>query len=78
MSNYEIDGPPLRSMECVSTNDIHINDAETICKNKMCEQNSSVLVLIHSTKLLRNKGDIKLFYDDNTSFDNVFFKLLEL
>lgn len=55
MSNYEIDGPLLRGMECVSTNDIHINDAETICKNKMCGQKPSVQVLIHSTKLLRNR-----------------------
>lgn len=65
MSNYEIDGPPRRSTECVSTNDIQANDAETICKNKMCGQNPSVLVLIHSTKLLRNEEGIKEFYDDN-------------
>lgn len=67
MSNYEIDGPPLRSTECVSTNDIHTNDDETICKNKMCGQNLSVLVLNYSTKLISNEEDIKQFYDENTT-----------
>lgn len=78
MSNYEIDGPPLCGTGCISTKDIHVNDAETICKNKMCEQNPSALDLIHSTNLLRNEADIKQFSYDNTGSDNIFLKILKL
>lgn len=76
MSNYEIDGALVRGTECVSTNDIHINDAETICKNKMCGQNPSVLVLNHSIKLPRNERHIKQFYDDNILLNDTLFRYI--